>query len=300
MASSSSADNANSSAPAGSDKSCTVLLVRHGARFDFANKEAWRATCKRLDLEASDPSLSALGHAQARQTAAALASNAPSSPYKNITHILVSPYLRVLQTAQPLAHALGLPLCIEEGLAELHYTPGHLPPAAARVAYFPEVDDSYQPMHPPVTPDASSPDGVSEGNVAYLRRMLHLAARIPRRFGNDHGTKEECNGTSPVVACFSHAASVALVAALTNSNGLDEVGTFAPCGIWKLVTEDGGVSWRVAAKGDDNTGHVTENVDSTFPWGFRHSETTTTEKTTPAEWEAAWNEAKVLGPTAGN
>ena len=61
----------------------TVFLVRHGARFDFANKERLRETCVRLGHEAADPSLSALGHAQARETAAALAG-------ENIQHILVS------------------------------------------------------------------------------------------------------------------------------------------------------------------------------------------------------------------
>lgn len=259
------------------DERLTVFLVRHGARFDFQNKEEWRKTCARLGHEPSDPSLSALGHAQARETASALAS-------EGVQHILVSPYLRVIQTAQPLAHACSLPLCIEEGLAELAYEPRSVPPAGARVAYFPEVDDAYAPIHPPVQP--AGDDGV-EDNVSYLRRMLRFAAELPRRFAG--------GGT---VACFSHAASVALVAALTRSEALDAVGTFAPCGIWKLVTDDGGASWRVERAGEDNTGHVSENAPSTFPWGFRHSETTTRAKTTPAQWEALWKEAVRLGPTA--
>lgn len=254
--------------------SLTVFLVRHGARFDFANKEQWRATCARLGHEVSDPSLSALGHAQARDTAAALAS-------EGVQHILVSPYLRVIQTAQPLAHACSLPLCVEEGLAELAYSPGAVPSGAQRVAYFPEVDDAYMPIHPAVQP---GPDGI-EDNLCYLRRMLRLAIELPRRF--------PCG----IVACFSHAASVALIAALTRSESLDAVGTFAPCGIWKVVTDDEGATWRVEQRGEDNSRHVTENAPSTFPWGFRHSETTTAAKTTPAEWEALWREAVRLGPT---
>jgi transcription factor C subunit 7 len=182
----------------------TVYLIRHGARFDFADKAAWKATCARLGLEASDPSLSALGHKQARQTAAALAG-------AGIEHILVSPYLRCIQTAQPLAHACSLPLCVEEGLAELAYAPSAVPPASARVRYFPEVDDAYQPLHPPV----ATPPGGEESGVGYLRRMLRLAAALPERFPGG------------VVACYSHAASVALVAALTRSDGLDAVGCFA-------------------------------------------------------------------------
>lgn len=253
----------------------TVYLIRHGARHDFADKAAWRATCNRLGHETSDPPLSALGHAQARETAAALSG-------EGIEHILVSPYLRVLQTAQPLAHMCSLPLRVEEGLAELAYAPATIPSAGARVAYFPEIEDEADPIHPPVQPASN---GV-ESNLAYLRRMLRLAASLPGRFPG---------GT---VACFSHAASVALVAALTRSATLDEAGTFAPCGIFKLETEDGGETWRVAQRGDDNSGHVGENVPSTFPWGFRHSETTTTDKLTLAAWEALWREAVELGPSA--
>ena len=252
----------------------TIYLIRHGARFDFANKAAWRETCRRLGHEPSDPSLSALGHMQAREVATALRNAA-------LEHILVSPYLRCIQTAQPLAHACSRPLCIEEGLAELAYSPSAVPSAGARVAYFPEVDDGYAPLHPPVRTALGEP----ESNLAYLRRMLRLAVEIPRRFPGS------------TIACVSHAASVALVAALTRSDSLDAVGCFAPCGIWKLVSWDNGGSWHVDRRGDDNTDHVSENAPSTFPWGFRHSETTTTAKTTPAAWEMSWREALKLGPT---
>jgi len=255
------------------EKRTTVFLIRHGDRFDFANKEEWRATCKRLGHAVTDPSLSALGHRQARETAEALAD-------QGIEHILVSPYLRVIQTAQPLAHACSLPLCVEEGLAELDYAPSDVPSAGQRVAYFPEINDAYVPLHPPV----QAPLGV-ESNLGYLRRMLHLAAALPSTF--------PC-GT---VACFSHAASVGLVAALTDSKTLDTVGTFAPCGIWKLVSDDGGSTWEVQQRGDDNTAHVSENQPSTFPWGFRHSATTTGSKSTPEQWEDTWKEAQCLGHT---
>lgn len=251
-----------------------MLLVRHGARFDYENKESWREACARLGHNAADPPLSALGHRQARETAAVLSGEA-------IEHILVSPYLRVIQTAQPLSHAMSLPLCIEDGLSELGHVPDTIPLPGSRFPYFPEIDDKYIPMHPPIE---MSPSG-REGEVAYLQRMLRLAADLPKRFPRS------------TVACFSHAASVALVAALTKSKTLDEAGTFAPCGIWKLVSLDDGASWQVEARGDDNQGHVTENSPSTFPWGFRHSATSTASKTGLQEWEQRWTEAQCMGPT---
>ena len=90
----------------------TVLLVRHGARYDYANKQQWRDRCARHGHEPSDPPLSALGHEQARETAVALARENPGL-------ILASPYYRVLQTAQPLAHALNVPICVDHCLVTM-------------------------------------------------------------------------------------------------------------------------------------------------------------------------------------
>ena len=178
-----------------------------------------------------------------------------------------------------LADAATVALCaltaLPPMLAELAYSPAAVPSAAARVAYFPEIDSTYLHMHPPV----QTHDGV-ETNLGYLRRMLLLAAALPQKFAG---------GT---VACFSHAASIALVAALTHSESLDVVGTFSPCGIWKLVTTDGGSTWKVERRGDDNSGHVSENAKSTFSWGFRHSTSSA-----PEQWEDMWREAVRLGPT---
>jgi broad specificity phosphatase PhoE len=53
------------------------------------------------------------------------------------------------------------------------------------------------------------------------------------------------------IVCVSHAATLALVAALTESATLAAVGKLAPCGVCKLVRE-GGV-WRVVQEGHDNS-----------------------------------------------
>ena len=142
-------------------------------------------------MQVADPPLSPLGHEQARATAAALAD-------QGIDLILSSPYCRVIQTCQPLAQATGLPVCIEDGLAEFAHHPGTIQPSAARVAYFPEVDEDYVPMHRTTTPA-----GGAETDCEYMRRMLLMARLVPHH----HAGK--------TVAMFSHAASVALVAALT-------------------------------------------------------------------------------------
>ena len=191
----------------------TIILVRHGDRYDYANADRWSAAvdaseassndANLLDesvprgINRADPPLSALGHAQARATAKVLMAEHP-------THILVSPYLRTIQTAQPLAHASGLALQLEEGLAEFKHTHGTLPRAATRFATFPEVDDSYECLY---SFDRFGPPRFEKEDVlGYFRRILRMARmlRSPRFFDS-------------TVVCFSHAASVALVQASLHS-----------------------------------------------------------------------------------
>ena len=110
--------------------------------------------------------------------------------------------------------------------------------------------------------------------MEYLRRMLRLAKALPQRHANT------------TVACFSHAASVALVAALTKQDSLlsDAELTFAPCGIYKLVSDDGGDTWAVEASGASNAAHVTVNDPTTYSWGFMHSSSA---QRNEADWKRA-------------
>tara|TARA_B110001452_G_scaffold134110_1_gene111528 strand:- start:196 stop:942 length:747 start_codon:yes stop_codon:yes gene_type:complete len=224
-----------------------IFLIRHGDRFDYANKEVWQQRCEQLGIERADPPLSALGHTQARETAEFLKD-------KGIDRILCSPYLRVIQTAQPLAHATGVKLSVEDGLAEFGHTHGTIPPAPRRYAVFPEVDLEYVAMDREYA--ASAESGTKELSVDYLRRMIRMARELPKHHAGS------------TVACFSHAASVALVAALTGCTELQAAGKFAPCGIFKLVNDGTSDAWTLEATGEDNTGHVKTNAATTFPWGF--------------------------------
>lgn len=151
--------------------STTIYLLRHGDRFDYSiGKDAWVARCRTsASLAPSDPPLSAGGHAQAREVAAHLAS------VGRIDMIIVSPYLRTLQTAQPLAHATGLPLCVDFAVAESHQRPAALPPLDTRLPYFPEIDTSYSPLMASVAVDGT---GV-EPRIEHLRRCTSLPPLPP-------------------------------------------------------------------------------------------------------------------------
>ena len=75
-----------------------MILLRHGqSEFNL------HFTATRRDPGIADPPLTELGRQQAEAAATALAG-------ERISRILCSPYTRALQTAEPLAHRLGLPV----------------------------------------------------------------------------------------------------------------------------------------------------------------------------------------------
>ncbi len=83
-----------------------MILLRHGqSEFNLA------FTQTRRDPGIVDPALTPLGHDQAQAATAALAG-------MGIKRILASPYTRALQTAQPVAAALGLPILIHPMVRE--------------------------------------------------------------------------------------------------------------------------------------------------------------------------------------
>jgi len=83
-----------------------MILLRHGqSEFNLL------FTATRRDPGIPDPKLTELGHQQARDAAAALAG-------KGLRRIIVSPYTRALETAAPIAEALGIPVHINPNVRE--------------------------------------------------------------------------------------------------------------------------------------------------------------------------------------
>jgi broad specificity phosphatase PhoE len=78
-----------------------MILLRHGqSEFNL------HFTATRRDPGIADPRLTELGHAQAEQAAQALAN-------LGIERIIASPYTRTLQTAEPIARMLGVPVTVD-------------------------------------------------------------------------------------------------------------------------------------------------------------------------------------------
>ena len=211
----------------------------------------------------TDPPLSVLGHRQARETAEFLGkiTNSDNSINDNISvdNILVSPYLRVIQTACPTSTVLKVPICIENGLSEAHaYKSGDvLPSPQERFAYFPHIDPNHtsllniQPTPGYNCPLTGYPCEAFAGR--YCQRMEQFAMRLERLYFGKN------------VILFSHAASVALVAALLRCSM--RTLKFAPCGIYHLQRVNDG-PWTLVRNGESNGGYVKENSPTTFPWGF--------------------------------
>ncbi len=258
-------------------------------RRDDGSDPSWLDRAARHGALVTDPPLSALGHRQARETAVYLRKLTSSTRTATTTRgrtgdgdgggtsgvvgvgcggggdggggidaILVSPYLRAIQTAAPTSDLLGVPLRIEDGLSESHATDGGmLPSPGERFAYFPQVDPDYEPVLrvAPTPGHACRRTGAPCESFAgdYVRRMGAFASLLGRTY----------RGRS--VALFSHAASVALVAALLRRSmrGM----AFAPCGVYHLERVDDG-PWTLVESGHDNAGHATENCPRTSPWGF--------------------------------
>jgi broad specificity phosphatase PhoE len=88
-----------------------MILLRHGqSEFNL------HFTATRKDPGIADPRLTPLGQAQAEQAARTFHN-------QGIRRILTSPYTRALQTAAPLAMALGLPVEVHPGIRErFHFT----------------------------------------------------------------------------------------------------------------------------------------------------------------------------------
>ncbi|KAI5898340.1 PGAM-domain-containing protein [Schizophyllum commune H4-8] len=116
-----------------------IYIVRHGFRLSWITNN-WKSE---TGLPRDTP-LAAYGVTQAEETARYFAS-LPED--ERPTLIFSSPYYRCLQTVQPIAKALGLPIYVEHGLAEwysparpgsgLHPRPGS---AESLKAHFPEID----------------------------------------------------------------------------------------------------------------------------------------------------------------
>jgi broad specificity phosphatase PhoE len=138
-----------------------MILLRHGqSEFNL------HFSATKRDPGIQDPRLTPLGHAQAENAAKAFTG-------LGIRRILASPYTRALQTAAPLARALGLPVRIHPGIRErYHFACDIGSPRTVLTASWPEHDFDHLPetWWPNETESAESVDERAAQFCAEMRQ----------------------------------------------------------------------------------------------------------------------------------
>ncbi len=188
-----------------------IWIVRHGNREDF-QKPGWAKTAERP----YDPALSADGETQAREVGLSLR-NEP------VDYIFASPFLRTIQTANHIADALDLPVCLEPGIGEILPEVQCMPAILSReerARRFPRIDWNYN-----AGGLLSYPESSDAGHKRAAATAHALTARYPEKnlLMVTHG--------APVVG---------IVKGLT---GLTERITVPLCCIFTLQRNDEG--WRI-------------------------------------------------------
>ena len=208
-----------------------VYVTRHGARIDNgpdADRNWLRAAGhSRRD----DPHLSPSGEQGAQELAQRLAADTP-----RVSHIVSSPFVRCVQTADAVAAALGLSIRVEPGVSEVLTTfpPGLLPEADLQ-ARFPRIDAAYEPV---VRRDELRRE---RGDGEAARRAERAAAEVSRRVQAEQPGQPSC------VLFVGHGAScLGIVEAFGGHGyvGYTSLSRFdaAGSGGWRLVGRMGDVA----------------------------------------------------------
>ncbi|TFK77056.1 phosphoglycerate mutase-like protein [Pluteus cervinus] len=174
-----------------------IYIARHGFRVNWVTSN-WTSP---TGLP-KDPPLTVFGVEQAKELGDFFLS-LPED--ERPTAIFSSPYYRCLQTAQPVAVALGLPLYVEHGISEWYspVAPGtglHPRPQSATVlqTYFKEIDPSWSSVWYP-TRKGEDVDEVHERTDGFLKTFI---PKVERQFGHRHQR----------ILLVSHAATVITLA----------------------------------------------------------------------------------------
>merc|ERR1719326_1601840 len=145
-----------------------VYLSRHGARIDREDHNWMRsAGHNRRD----DCHLSKGGEVGSAELAAKMKEIHRDTP---ICHIVSSPFVRCVQTAKPVAEALGLQIKIEPGICEILSTfpPGFLDTEETARNFPNLIDTSYEPVVRRGNLSAEFGDGQAAGRAGTAAKQV--------------------------------------------------------------------------------------------------------------------------------
>ena len=249
-------------------KDQSIFIIRHGDRWDYSHPE-WKESAQRK----GDPSLSTLGHRQAREVGQCLdALFVKEGIHAKDVTLLSSPFLRCIQTSNELLSEFrqcqgdvseSVQIKPEYSIFEfdlwndgLHHS---LPETMEeRKNYFPRIDVSHQSTFVP-----NVPESVDE----FLKRCEDAMEHLEK----EHGSK-------PVLILVTHAACCIGLAKAATKLTLQDVNPAAPCSIYRLKrqkstasTETTPSAWEMDHHSTENgfngfTGHLKDDLGNTFPW----------------------------------
>jgi broad specificity phosphatase PhoE len=131
----------------------SIFIIRHGDRYDYKiGTERWEETVDNIcpfhhirdhDRVMHDPPLSDLG---LKQTIDLGAYFAKIKDRVNFHRVVSSPFLRCIQTINPIAAALDLPICLDDAFFEANHTQiiDNMPTLRERATYFPRINMHYK------------------------------------------------------------------------------------------------------------------------------------------------------------
>ncbi len=252
-------DTSSSSLTENIDRPQSIFVIRHGDRWDYSHPE-WKETAERK----GDPSLSTLGHRQAREVGQYLDKLFVKEGIKaeDIT-LISSPFLRCVQTSNELLSefrhcgdvAETVLIKPEYSVFEFdlydHRLHDSLPSVAERKNYFPRLDISHESTFIPKVPESVDD---------FLKRCDDAMEHLDR-----------VHGSTPVLIVVTHAACCIGFVKAAAKMRLQEINPAAPCSIYRLTRSKESVSWEIDHHTKENgmngfTGHLSDIGEHTIPW----------------------------------
>lgn len=221
-----------------------VWIVRHGDRFDYEiGYERWNELAEQSCRK--DPPLSDLGNLQASELAAAILKENKIRPERAVSRIITSPFLRCIETANPLANQTQLPLMCDWSLFELGCTSEILPLTQERARYFPRVDTAYTSVFKPSPTEGYGKEAIER----YGQAAEELVARFP--------------GESLVLV--THAAGVVSIVSKLLKLPIRQITPASPCCLFMLERETAESAWNLNPKYNGSISHLS-SIGETVAW----------------------------------
>lgn len=223
----------------------SIYVLRHGDRYDFEDKDRWAKIATDRPL---DPVLSDLGIQQSVKLGKYFKEGIPSTQGPRITRCLSSPFIRCIQTINPIAGATNSKICIENSLWECVYTSEVMPALRERQCYFPRVDPDYESIFKPVP------------NEGFPEENMERYARAAK------GIVDRCKDTDEAIVICTHAAGVAAIVASLLKVKVGEIKPVSPASIYRIDYDENAGRWTLHEELDGTTEHLDNIKGETYPW----------------------------------